>query len=191
MLPVLVQSWCLQHPSTTQTYFFRALERREALSLFYRRGVEEQSDCRIYLRSPKKAMTKRGTSQIAARCFSSQDRISFSAIAFPSLPHEHEWHRVKTYLVVVWGRNMRHGLFECIRNWNEFRKPILSGFFTVWISSSRYRLTLPSLLELGQKSHIPWMCKNFWHEFLYMHIYILASVHAVRALTALNSAFHE
>lgn len=133
---VLVQSWRLQHPSTTLTYFFRALERREALSPFYRQGVEEQRDCRIYLRSPKKAMTKLGTSQIPAHCLSSQDQISFPAVAFPRLLREHEWRIVKTHSVVVWGRKMRRGLFECIHYWHEFRKPILSGLFTVWISSS-------------------------------------------------------
>lgn len=89
-LSVLLQSWHLQHPSTTQTHFFWALERRAALSAFYRQGVEEQRDCRIYLRPLRRLQsTKLVTSQITDHCLPLQDQGSFSAVAFPRMLSEH------------------------------------------------------------------------------------------------------
>lgn len=98
---------------------------------------------------------------------------------------------LKTHLVVVCVRETHRDLFGRIHYWDECRKLTLSGLSALQISSSHRRLTLPCLLEAGQKKCIPRMCKNFWHEFLYMHIYILASAHAVLAITTLNSAFRE
>lgn len=98
---------------------------------------------------------------------------------------------LKTHLVVVWRRVMHRDLFECIQYLNECRKITLSGLFALQISSSHQKLTLPCLLKPGQKKCIPRMCKNFWHEFLYMHIYILASAYAVLEIVTLNSVFCE
>lgn len=63
-------------------------------------------------------MTKLSTFQIPARCLSSQDQISFSAVASPRSLREHKWHTVKTHLVVVWGRKTCPGSFECITEMN-------------------------------------------------------------------------